>query len=87
MLAGLLVGLSTAVPAVPDPRLYDFARWASDVREHGFGDAPMFATEERWTEWADYLTSTAAGLQCNLPSPQGFANWQDWAQRVYQLTS
>ena len=71
--------------AIPDPSLYDIERWSTDVREAGFSEVPFFATEERWTEWADYLSSTAVGLQYGLPASGGYSNWRDWATRVYQV--
>lgn len=87
MLSGVLAPLAYQAfgNVVPDPRLPSFQQWASDLRLNGFEDAPPFAAEERWREWADYLSSTPAGLQYGVPGALGFATWQEWAERLIQV--
>jgi hypothetical protein len=67
------------------PQLYDFEVWAAEAVRNLFTEAPAIVAEERWADWADYLSSTTTGLQYGVPSSQGFQDWKSWATRVYQV--
>jgi hypothetical protein len=84
MLAGVLANIA-GPRYLPDPSLYDFAVWAADVAVMFANDWWPVATEERWHDWADYLSSTPTGLQYGLPGASEFQNWRDWATRVLQI--
>jgi hypothetical protein len=83
MLAGILSNITSPV-YLPNPQIYELGTWAAEVADF-FTEGPVDVAEERWRDWADYLSSTATGLQYGLPSSDGYDDWKDWAGRVYQV--
>lgn len=37
----------------------------------------------KWQEWGTQFLNISS-IGCNLPQPQGFTDWRDWAERFCQ---
>ncbi len=69
---------------VPDPRGLSFTRWASLLTEGLAAYNVPSPVEDEWFGWACALFSSPDLAQQGLPDPRGFADWQSWAERVFQ---
>jgi len=48
---------------------------------HDFGSEPLpHVMEEDWSGFANALIALPAFAQFNIPTGDGFDNWQDWAR-------
>lgn len=50
--------------------------------QHGPAGIEQRVPEERWQEWATQFVSLPEHAGDNLPRPQFFKSWQDWAEAV-----
>lgn len=68
-----------------DPRGLSFVQWASLLVEM-FADQNLeYPTDNTdWKMWAYGLSGNGYFTQYNIPTPDGFNNWEDWAMRVVQ---
>lgn len=73
---------------VYDPRGFrDFQDWACLMLE-SFADLhvedPRRYNDENWAEWAYSFQTVSAFNSVDIPRPEFFSDWKDWAQRIYQ---
>ncbi len=70
---------------LPDPQGLDFNTWAARVTEQfaSYGIPEPF-NESRWKDWACSLFAANALTQKDIPSPQGFTDWRQWASRFLE---
>ena len=68
---------------VYDPRGHDFVSWASLMCE-AYATQQLVIPEANtnWAEWAEGLKSIDVFTNEGIPGPQGFADWQAWAQEL-----
>lgn len=67
---------------VPTPQGLSFVEWGSLVSEQlsSYGvQAPV--AEDSWKTWVAALFYVPELSTLNVPSADGFASWQDWAQQ------
>lgn len=71
------------LPLIYDPRGHTFDSWASLMCE-GYAaqnlSIPDATTD--WTTWAEGLKAIDIFTNEGVPGPQGFADWQEWAQAL-----
>lgn len=67
---------------VPDARLASFVSWALYFDQ--FDDTAGLPTPDpfQWQEWARALMLTPWGQGNSIPSPNGFEDWREWAQKL-----
>lgn len=84
MLASILASAVTSLRAkpVPDPRLYSFEEWASEVCRQ-LPDVPLPASD--WRRWADALFKSRYGTLTGIPSHESYEDWKEWAIRAFQV--
>jgi hypothetical protein len=70
------------LPFFPDHRLYDFALWANSFELFDDTCQLPVPSEENWQDWARALGQTSWGRNHNLPDPEPFAEWGEWASMV-----
>lgn len=66
-----------------DPRFMSWDRWSSETKAAHLtnGTLPQGVPEERWQDWASMALAIPANAQRQIPQPQFFASWRDWAYR------
>ena len=70
-----------------DPRNMALRDWADSVILD-LGDAWAFGTlgdDTQWQSWATAFVKSPAFTGRVVPDPYQFADWRDWAMRVYPL--
>lgn len=68
------------------PYNISFEDWAASVvQDFPLDIVPVEANEDNWKEWANYVAFSRTFSQNDVPGPDGFDDWHDWAERVYQL--
>lgn len=70
-----------------DPRYMSLTQWADAViltvsDTWSFG---RLTDEDKWRDWATAFVTASGYSQRNLPDPNQFLDWQEWAQRVYPM--
>lgn len=67
-----------------DPRGMTITEWTdalSLINFNGLRVEPL-RQEVDWVHWALNLKDELSKLGFLIPSPEGFKNWRDWAERV-----
>jgi hypothetical protein len=68
---------------VYDPRGHDFVSWASLMCEaYAAQQLSIPDVNTDWTLWAEGLKAIDVFTNEGIPGPQGFADWQIWAQEL-----
>lgn len=65
------------------PRGLTLEDWAAQLRIDVTDAVPVYGGGD-WQEWARACLALDAFQKGGAPRPEGFANWQDWAERVFQ---
>ena len=66
----------------PDPIGLQFVEWGAIVAEQlaPFGVAPPI-NEDSWRTWVCALFYVPELVALNIPQPEGFDDWREWAQQ------
>ena len=55
---------------------------------HYFGEEPLpYLPEVRWKEFAYYMIGLPTFSAYGLPSPEGYARWQDWVSAIIGMVN
>lgn len=70
-----------------DPRGLDLMSWADQVvpRVNAYGNIGRLERPEDWRAWALQIASLTEMQKQGVPSPNEFAEWQDWAYQFCQI--
>ena len=70
-----------------DPRYHTFESWSSLMCE-AYADQQLIsgAREEDWVKWAERFVGVASISKEGVSAPSMYANWQDWAASLVNLT-
>jgi|GEM_PF-1441906 hypothetical protein len=71
------ISVSQFFPCVPDHMSWE--DWNGNMAIYFGSQNVMFSPELEWKKAAQQMSSMAAFETFPVPSPEGFENWQDWA--------
>ncbi|WP_455363614.1 hypothetical protein [[Eubacterium] cellulosolvens] len=69
-----------------DPRGMTFTDWSDRVNGVLVNRTPwrFDGDESEWREWAQHLKDHPDFQGQNIPQPEAFADWEEWAMRFNQ---
>ena len=66
----------------PEPRGLKLAEWGAVVAEQLASSGVSAPHDENdWKAWVSALHQVPSLVSMNIPGPDGFDSWQDWAER------
>lgn len=72
---------------VPAVDFLTLTQWADEVvlALDPVGPIARLDSGDPWQDWAAGLCGINGLSQLNIPSPYGFSDWRDWAERFVEL--